>query len=97
MTGNSCPRGKEYAINEVTNPTRTITSTVAISGGELHRLPVMTSSPIPKGKIFEVMQEIDKVRACAPVRIGDVIIRNVLGTGSDIIATRNILCGQSAG
>lgn len=91
VTGNSCPRGKEYAINEVTNPTRTITSTVAISGGELHRLPVMTSSPIPKGKIFEVMQEIDKVRACAPVRIGDVIIRDVLGTGSDIIATRNIL------
>ena len=91
VTGNSCPRGKEYAINEVTNPTRTITSTVAISGSELHRLPVMTSSPIPKGKIFEVMQEIDKVRACAPVRIGDVIIRDVLGTGSDIIATRNIL------
>ena len=51
----------------------------------------MTSSPIPKGMIFNVMKEIDKVRAKAPVKIGDVLIPNVLGTGSDIVATRNIL------
>ena len=91
VSGNSCPRGKEYAINEMKNPTRTITSTVAIDGCELCRLPVMTSSPIPKGMIFKVMEEIDKVRAKVPVHINDVIIPNVLGTGSDIIATRNIL------
>ncbi len=91
VTGNSCPRGKEYAINEVKNPTRTITSTVAIESRELERLPVMTSSPIPKGMIFNVMKEIDKVRAKAPVKIGEILIPNVLGTGSDIVATRNIL------
>ena len=91
VSGNSCPRGEQYAINEVKNPTRTITSTVAIASKELERLPVMTSSPIPKGMIFKVMEEIDKVRAKAPVRIGDVIIPDVLGTGSDIVATRNIL------
>ena len=91
VTGNTCPRGKVYALNEITNPTRMITSTVAIESTELHRVPVMTSKPIPKGKIFDVMNEINKVRAKAPVRIGDVIIKNVLGLDSDIIATRDIL------
>lgn len=91
VTGNTCPRGKVYALNEITNPTRMITSTVAIESSELKRLPVMTSNPIPKGKIFDVMEEINKVRIKAPVKIGDVIIKNVLGLESDIIATRNIL------
>ena len=91
VTGNTCPRGKVYAINEITNPTRMITSTVAIESKELNRVPVMTSNPIPKGKIFDVMSEINKVRIKAPVKIGDVIIKNVLGLDSDIIATRNIL------
>ena len=91
VTGNTCPRGKVYALNEITNPTRMITSTVAIESEELRRVPVMTSAPIPKGKIFDVMAEINKVRIKAPVRINDVIIKNVLGFDSDIIATRNIL------
>ena len=91
VTGNTCPRGKVYALNEITNPTRMITSTVAIESTELRRLPVMTSAPIPKGKIFDVMAEINKVRVKAPVKINDVIIKNVLGLDSDIIATRNIL------
>ena len=91
VTGNTCPRGKVYAINEMTNPTRMITSTVAIESEELHRVPVMTSKPIPKGKIFDVMNEINKVRVKAPIKIGDVIIKNVLGLDSDIIATRDIL------
>ena len=91
VTGNTCPRGKVYAINEITNPTRMITSTVAIVSKELNRVPVMTSNPIPKGKIFDVMNEINKVRVKAPIKIGDVIIKNVLGLDSDIIATRDIL------
>ena len=91
VTGNTCPRGKVYALNEITNPTRMITSTVAIESTELHRVPVMTSKPIPKGKIFDVMNEINKVRVKAPIKIGDVIIKNVLGLDSDIIATRDIL------
>ena len=91
VSGNICPRGKVYALNEITNPTRMITSTVAIDSKELKRLPVMTSNPIPKGKIFEVMAEINKVRIKAPVMINDVVIKNVLGLDSDIIATRNIL------
>ena len=91
VSGNTCPRGKVYALNEITNPTRMITSTVAIESEELKRLPVMTSMQIPKGKIFDVMEEINKVRIKTPIKIGDVIIKNVLGLDSDIIATRNIL------
>lgn len=90
ITGNTCPRGKEYAINEMTHPTRTVTSTVAIDGQELKRLPVITSAPVPKERIFEVMEEINKVRAKAPVRIKDIIIKDVLDLGVDIVATRNI-------
>ena len=90
VTGNSCKRGETYAKNELTAPTRMITSTVLVEGGELERLPVVTSNPIPKGKIFDVMREINKAKTKAPVSIGDVIIENVLGLDVNIVATRNV-------
>ena len=90
VTGNTCPRGKEYGLSEVKNPTRILTSTVKIAGGDLKRLPVKTNKPIPKGMIFEVMQEIIKVEVHSPIKAGDIIIENVLGTGSDIIACRSL-------
>ena len=90
VSGNSCKRGPIYAINEITNPTRMVTSTVRIIDGEICRLPVVTSNPIPKDKIFDVMNEINKVVVSAPVHIKDVIIKNVLGLNSDIIATREV-------
>jgi len=62
VTGNGCLRGKEYGINEVTNPTRMVTSTIAVTDAEtLVRLPVKTSRPVPRGKIFEVMKEINRI------------------------------------
>ena len=90
VTGNTCKRGEVYGYNEVTNPTRMITSTVIVEGGEIERLPVVTSSPIPKGKIFEVMAEINKQKVKAPVHIKDIVIDNVLGLGVNIVAARNI-------
>lgn len=90
VTGNTCARGKAYGIAEVTNPTRMISSTVKITDGEIIRLPVSTSSPIPKGKIFDVMAEINKASAKAPIKCGDAVIKNVLGLGVDIIATRSV-------
>ena len=90
VTGNTCKRGAIYGYNEVTSPTRMITSTVKIEGGALNRLPVVTSSPIPKDKIFEVMKEINKASVKAPVHIKDVVIKDVLGLGVDILASRNI-------
>lgn len=90
VTGNACPRGAEYGINEVTNPVRVITSTVKVNNGELAVVPVKTNKPIPKGLNLKCMEEINKVSISAPVRIGDVVIENVLGTGVDVVVTRNV-------
>ncbi len=90
VTGNFCPRGAAYGKQEVSNPTRVVTSTVRISDASLAMCPVKTKDPIPKGKIMDVMQSINKVYIVAPVHIGDVIIPNVCGTGVDVISTRNM-------
>ena len=87
VTGNACKRGVAYAEAECTNPTRTVTSTVKCTDGSI--VSCKTSSPIPKGMIFSVMKEINSVRAEAGLSIGDVIIRDVLGTGADVVATSN--------
>ena len=90
VTGNSCPRGAQYAKDELTNPKRMITSFVRVKNRENTVVSVKTSTSIPKGMIFDVMNEIDKVRVTAPTKIGDVAIKNVLNTGADIIITKNI-------
>lgn len=87
VSGNTCPRGKQYAIDECTNPVRTITSTVRCTDGGV--VAVKTSRPVPKAKMFEVMKEINKAVAKADVKIGDVIIARVCDTDADIIATAN--------
>ena len=87
IDGFVCPRGKAYAESECTHPVRTVTSTVRCEDGGV--VSVKTSSPIPKEKIFEVMKEINSTVAKGTVKIGDVIIRGVSGTDSDILATSN--------
>lgn len=91
VSGNFCKRGENYAKNEITRPMRNISSTVIIKSNIINRLPVKTSDNIPKDKIFEVMQEINKVTVSAPINVGDVVIKNVLDLGIDIVATRSIL------
>ena len=88
LTGYTCPRGKAYAEKEVTNPTRIVTSTVKVTGGEKPYVSVKTKSDIPKSMIFDVMKEINKVTAKAPIAIGDILLDNVAGTGVPIIATK---------
>ena len=90
VTGNTCPRGKDYAISELTNPVRTITSSVRVNNRDDLLVSVKTSGSIPKGKIFEVMEEINKISVSAPTRIGDVALKNVLGLGVDVLITKNI-------
>ena len=90
VTGNFCPRGVKYGQDEVTNPTRVVTSTVRIEGGELPLCPVKTDKAAPKGKIFEIMEEINHVHIEAPIHIGDVVIAGVAGTDVNVIATRNM-------
>ena len=89
VSGNSCPKGKQYAIDEVTHPVRTVTSTVRISNREDTMVSVKTREPVPKTQLFEVMQQLRRVTAEAPLHIGDVLIPDVCGT--DIIATKEIV------
>ena len=90
VTGNFCPRGIIYAKTEITNPTRSLTSTVKIKAKDAVRLSVKTSQPVPKGKMFDCIRELDKVIVEAPIHIGDVILHNVCDTGADFIATKDI-------
>jgi len=95
VTGNTCKRGYEYAVSELTHPTRMITSTVTVKyedqeDHEIMRCPVVTQNPIPKERIFDVMNEINHANVIAPVKMHQVIIHDVLGLGVDIIATREI-------
>ena len=87
ITGHTCKRGEEYAKNECTAPMRTLTTTVALEGGGV--LPVKTDKTVPKELLFECMQAVNAVKAPAGTKLGDVIIENVLGTGANIVATRN--------
>ena len=90
VSGNSCPRGEQYGKSEAIHPVRTLTSTVKLSGASLSRCPVRTSTAIPKGELFAAMREINSVTVKAPVHRGDVIIPNLLGTGADLVATRDV-------
>ena len=90
VSGNTCPRGDAYARKEMTNPTRIVTSTVRVAGGRLAMVSVKTASDIPKGKIFDCVKAFKDVEVKAPVKIGDVIVENVAGTGVNIIATKNV-------
>lgn len=90
VSGNNCPRGAEYGVNEVTNPVRIITSTVKVNGGDTAVVPVKTQNAIPKGLTMKCMKEINKVIVNTPIKIGDIIIENVLETGVNVIATKNV-------
>ena len=90
VSGNTCPRGKKYARDEVICPKRMVTSTVALAGGEISRVSVKTEAEVPKESIMDCMAEIRRVRVNAPVRIGDVVIENCAGTGIRVIITKNV-------
>jgi len=88
--GSLCKKGEEYVVQEITAPKRTISSSIKVRGGELPLVSVRLSDFIPKEKIFEVMDEIKKVEVEAPTHIGQIVIENVLGLGSNVVITKNI-------
>lgn len=90
VKGNTCTKGREYAVQEVTAPMRNIATSIRIEGGELPLASVRLSAPIPKADIFRAMEEIRKVSLKAPVHIGDVVISHLLGTDADVIVTKNV-------
>ena len=87
VVGSTCRRGADYAAAEVTCPKRTLTSTVAINGASVARLPVRTNSEIPRASIMVAMQEIARVAVKAPVKVGQVILTDIAGSGVDLVAS----------
>ena len=88
VTGNSCPRGEKYAIEESTNPVRTVTATVRVANRKDTMLSVKTEAPVPKEKMMDVMALLRSMTVTAPISIGEVIIADILGT--KIIATQKV-------
>lgn len=87
VSGNTCKRGDAYARTEITNPTRSLTTTVKVRGGVHPVVPVKTSQPIPKALMFDAMRAVNEITAEAPIAIGQVIVHDLLGTGADVVAT----------
>jgi CxxC motif-containing protein len=90
VEGNTCKRGEKYGIEEMTNPRRVITTTVKLEGAYLNLLPVKTQDSIPKGMIFDIMEELDKIVVKSPVNVGDIIVEDILGTGVNIVSAKAI-------
>lgn len=85
-----CKRGHDYVISELNDPRRMVASTVQIHDSNHPLLPVFTSKPFPKPQIHKLLIELRKVHINAPIKMGDVIISNVLDTGIDILASRDM-------
>ena len=90
VTGHTCPRGKKYAESEVTNPVRTLTSTVTVQTKDGYAmLPVRTDKPLPRPTLFEAMDIVRKTIAKAPVKTGDVLVENFIEPGTNLIACKD--------
>lgn len=90
IEGASCNKGKEYVQQELINPQRNIATSVLIEGGHLPLASVRLTKVIPKNRIFDVMREIKKVKLVAPVKINQVVIKNILNLDSDVIITKSV-------
>lgn len=90
VEGYTCLNGKRYAESEVTSPTRVLTTSVRVSGGRDAMCSVKSSSPIPKSLIVDAAREVKAISIEAPVAIGDVIVQNLLGSGVNLVATREV-------
>lgn len=90
VSGNKCKRGPAYAEKELTNPTRKVSTTVKIEGGIHLRLPVKSDQEVPKALLLEIVKALDEIDVKSPVKMGDIVAKNVLGTGINFIATRSL-------
>ena len=90
IKGNNCKRGETYARAELTAPVRVITTTVRGKSDKLKMVAVKTREAIPKEMIFDAMKIINSVKIKAPVKIGDIIIKDLLDLGIDVVATSNV-------
>lgn len=85
-----CTRGKTYATNECTTPVRDFFTTVRVKGTKGRVLPVRTTGPIPKDMLMDCAREISKTMVEAPVKLGEIVVKNILGLNVDVVATRDL-------
>lgn len=90
IEGNCCPKGADYVEQELSNPRRNIATSVMVHNGDLPLVSVRLNRPIPKDQIFTVMAAIKNLSFEGPVRIGQVLSKDICGTGADLIATKNV-------
>ena len=91
IEGHSCKRGEEYGREEFISPKRTLTTTMRVENGFLPLIPVRSEKPIPKDKLEETLKEIAKTITQAPIKMGDILLENVLGLYINIIASRDLI------
>ena len=93
VTGHTCKRGVGYAETEITNPSRGFHSTLRVEGGAVPLVSVKSAAPVPKGLLMACAEATKHITAKAPIAIGDVLLRDLCGTGVDLIATNRVAAG----
>ena len=87
---NGCPRGAKYAEKELLNPTRTLTTTIKVLQGNLAVVPVKSKDELPKDKLLQYMEVIRRTFVKTPIKVGDILIKDILGSGIDIVACADV-------
>jgi CxxC motif-containing protein len=90
VKGYTCPQGEEYAVEEYKHPERMVTTTVRVKQGVLPVVPVRSKDPVPKGMVKECVNMLSTITVEAPVACGEVVCKNILETGVDIVASRDL-------
>ena len=88
VEGYTCKRGLVYAETECTAPMRTLTTTAPVAGGGV--VPVKTDRTVPKELMFDCMKVINEARVSPDAKLGDIVVENILGTGANVVTTRNV-------
>ncbi|MBN1246156.1 MAG: DUF1667 domain-containing protein [Anaerolineae bacterium] len=90
VEGNACQRGIAYVKNELTDPRRMVATTVRVKGGLHPLVPVYTQEAFPKPRIFDLLARVREIEVEAPVEVNQVVLADALGTGIDVVASRNM-------
>ncbi len=90
LTGNRCAKGEAYALQELTDPVRTLCTNVLVEGGTMPLASVRLTAPIPRRLLKQAQEEIVRIHVRAPVQQGDILARHLLGQDADLIVTRSV-------
>lgn len=90
ISGNRCKKAEEFVLQEVKEPMRILTTTIRIRGAKWPMLPVRTNRAIPKRLFFQAMKDLADIELKAPVNMSDVIVRDIAGSGANVVASRNM-------